>query len=101
MISGMTLVSASFGVGVVGVILLATARSIYNLYFHPLAKFQGPPVAALTGWWQAYIELYKKISLTPKLEELHRTYGQCFSLPLDSRLLIYRQVKYFVLALMR
>jgi hypothetical protein len=30
------------------------ARAIYNIYFHPLAKYPGPGLAAATDLWWAY-----------------------------------------------
>ncbi|KAF1923479.1 putative cytochrome P450 [Didymella exigua CBS 183.55] len=42
--------------------VLATATAyavytvIYNIYFHPLAKFPGPPLAATSTYWKAYVE---------------------------------------------
>jgi hypothetical protein len=36
------------------VVVYAAARSTYNLYFHPLARFPGPKLAALSNIWYAY-----------------------------------------------
>lgn len=51
------------------------AMSVYNLYFHPLAKFPGPKFAAASSWWQVWIENITQQSLSLKLVELHEQYG--------------------------
>ncbi|KAJ3538146.1 hypothetical protein NM688_g6559 [Phlebia brevispora] len=48
---------------------------IYNIFFHPLAAFPGPRLAAATSLWLAYTELYGKQNFTTKLVELHAQYG--------------------------
>ncbi|GJE93186.1 cytochrome P450 [Phanerochaete sordida] len=48
---------------------------IYNIYFHPLARFPGPRLAAASEWWQAYVEVIKEESLSKKLLDLHAKYG--------------------------
>ncbi|GJE98151.1 cytochrome P450 [Phanerochaete sordida] len=53
----------------------ATACAIYNLYFHPLAKYPGPRLAAATRWWKAYIELVQGESINNRLFGLHEEYG--------------------------
>ncbi|KAL2048922.1 hypothetical protein ABVK25_010775 [Lepraria finkii] len=40
--------------GTTVVVLYATCRGIYLLYFHPLAKFPGPKIAAVSNIWYAY-----------------------------------------------
>jgi len=40
---------------------------IYNAFFHPLAKFPGPRLAAVTVWWQYSNELQH--SLPDKIRE--------------------------------
>ena len=48
---------------------------VYRIYFHPLAKFPGPPLAAATYWYEFYFEIFKGARYTWKLEDLHRQYG--------------------------
>jgi hypothetical protein len=50
-------------------------RIVYNLFFHPLARFPGPRGAACTRWWLAYMELGRRISLSDLRVELHQKYG--------------------------
>lgn len=51
------------------------ALGVYNLCFHPLSKYPGPKLAALTRLWKAYIELVRRESMVQKLFELHAIYG--------------------------
>jgi hypothetical protein len=49
---------------------------IYNVHFHPLAKFPGPPLARITIYWKAYIECIANRSFCHVLVELHERYGE-------------------------
>lgn len=49
---------------------------IYNVYFHPLAKFPGPPLACVTIYWKAYVECIANRSFCHYLVELHAQYGE-------------------------
>ena len=51
-------------------------RTIYRLYFHPLAKFPGPVAAAATTQWKAYIEVLLQKSFCHVLKDLHDQHGE-------------------------
>jgi hypothetical protein len=53
------------------IVLIAT----YRLYFHPLAKFPGPKLAALTKWYEFYYDVVRKGQFTFKTQALHQQYG--------------------------
>lgn len=58
------------------VIAYAVYTIIYNVYFHPLAKFPGPPIARTTIYWKAYVECIANRSFCHFLVELHAQYGE-------------------------
>jgi Cytochrome P450 len=49
--------------------------AIYRLYFHPLAKFPGPRMAALTSGYEFYYDAIKGGRYYKKIEKLHEKYG--------------------------
>jgi hypothetical protein len=57
-------------------IAYAVYAVIYNVYFHPLAKFPGPPIARTTIYWKAYVECIANRSFSHVLVELHARYGE-------------------------
>lgn len=62
-----------------GLLALAISTGIYRiisrLYLHPLAKFPGPPLAAVTSYYLAYYDLVKRGGMVEQLVKLHEQYG--------------------------
>jgi hypothetical protein len=56
-------------------LLYSLVGGIYRLYFHPLAKFPGPKLAALTSWYEFYHDIIHRGCFIWKLQELHDRYG--------------------------
>lgn len=55
---------------------------IYNVFWHPLARFPGPRLAAATSLYKAWIDCVAKSSFVHTLERLHAQYGEC--IPVNS-----------------
>ena len=48
---------------------------LYRLIFHPLAKYPGPKLAAISNWYEFYYDVIQQGSFTMHIQELHKTYG--------------------------
>ncbi|EER24920.1 hypothetical protein D8B26_007494 [Coccidioides posadasii str. Silveira] len=48
---------------------------IYRLFFSPIAKFPGPKLAAVTGWYELYYDVVKKGKYLFEIEKMHDKYG--------------------------
>ncbi|KAL2199470.1 cytochrome P450 [Corynascus similis CBS 632.67] len=47
----------------------------YRLFLHPLARFPGPKLAAISRWYEGYYDFYLGGQYTLKIRDLHRQYG--------------------------
>jgi hypothetical protein len=55
--------------------LYLIAGAVYRLYFHPLARFPGPKIAAVTAWYETYHDLIRRGMFVWELEKMHEKYG--------------------------
>ncbi|KAL2828857.1 cytochrome P450 [Aspergillus pseudoustus] len=56
------------------VLLLLLSIIIYRIYFHPLARFPGPFLARITGYWRTY--QYTKGDWDRNILKIHKQYGR-------------------------
>jgi hypothetical protein len=74
---------------IAGVVAYIAFNAIYNVYFHPLAKFPGPPIARVTIYWKAYVECIAARSFCHVLVELHERYGEVACYPVHDHALTF------------
>ena len=64
---------------------------VYRIWFHPLAKFPGPKIAALTYWYESYYDLIRNggAQYPRRIREMYARYGQVVRINPDGTLGIY------------
>jgi len=50
--------------------------AFYRLFIHPLARFPGPKLAALTRYVEGYYDVICGGQYTWKIAEMHKKYGE-------------------------
>ncbi|MCJ1464854.1 hypothetical protein MMC07_003469 [Pseudocyphellaria aurata] len=57
-------------------LLYFVGLAFYRLYFHPLAKFPGPKIAAVSRYYEFYHDAWKNGRYIFKIAEMHQKYGR-------------------------
>lgn len=55
--------------------------AIYRLYWHPLCRFPGPKLAALTFFYEFYYDVIRSGMYIWEIERMHDKYGMSCSIP--------------------
>lgn len=72
----------SFEICSVVVVVWIIGFVLTRLYFHPLSKFPGPRIAALTRWYEFYHDVLRDGTYVKYYPELHQRLGHTpFVLP--------------------
>ncbi|KAI9146799.1 Cytochrome P450 monooxygenase TRI4 [Paramyrothecium foliicola] len=72
---GFEFVTTVLWLGLCGGLTSFLAELIYNLYFHPLAHFPGPKVAAAGYLYEFWYDVIKDGVYLWKIQEMHEKYG--------------------------
>ncbi|KAK8091558.1 cytochrome P450 [Apiospora hydei] len=59
--------------------------AVYRLYLSPIAKFPGPRIAAITPWYEKFIDLWSN-QFHDVLRDMHKTYGKWIRTLFDNQL---------------
>ncbi|KAL4749035.1 hypothetical protein BDW72DRAFT_195277 [Aspergillus terricola var. indicus] len=62
-------------VAATGITFYYASLIIYRLYFHPLAGFPGPKLAAATHWYEFYYNAIQQGKYVYKVDQMHEKYG--------------------------
>lgn len=71
------------------------ARIFYRLYLHPLSKYPGPRLAAISSLYRAYHQTWRDGRLVEQLTHLHEIYGK--PPPFHCRYIIHHSSNFFSL----
>lgn len=77
-------------------ILYLACNALYNLYFHPLAKFPGPRLAASTKLYEFYYDVIQGGQFFYEIQRMHTIYGRLLRLLMTSTNLTLSEVQLFV-----
>lgn len=72
------MVFVSMSAALAAVVAYFIAQYTYRLFFHPLAKFPGPKLAAISNIPEFYYDVIKKGMYMWEIERMHEKYGMSY-----------------------
>ncbi|XDG05685.1 hypothetical protein ABKA04_005300 [Annulohypoxylon sp. FPYF3050] len=60
---------------IISIAVYIGSLAFYRLFLHPLARFPGPKLAAVTRWYEGYYDVIQNGQYTFKIAEMHKKYG--------------------------
>lgn len=64
-------------------LIYSTSLAFYRLLLHPLAKFPGPKLAAVTRYYEGYYDVVRNGQYTFRIAEMHERYGRYLHAQVD------------------
>lgn len=61
---------------IITIVVYIGSVALYRLFLHPLARFPGPKLAAVTRWYEGYYDVIQNGQYTFKIAEMHKKYGK-------------------------
>jgi len=56
-------------------VLYVISLYLYRLLLHPLRKYPGPKLAAVSNWYEFYYDVIQEGAFTFHIQDLHKQYG--------------------------
>ena len=81
--SNLNLVSTLKSAFLYSLLAYVTFKWIYRLFFHPLARFPGPKLAAATHLYEGYYDVVKKGRYIFEVGKMHEKYGKYDIMPIQ------------------
>lgn len=73
----------SFGLSVALAALYVVILAVYRITWHPLAKFPGLGLAAMTGWYETYYDCFLLGKFSDNIGHMHELYGRRLAFPMN------------------
>ena len=73
---GVSKVYFQLSIVLAGFVLYLIGLVVYRLFLSPIANIPGSKLAAATGWYETYYDVYKGGKFIFEIEKWHQQYGK-------------------------